>query len=322
VILTPQAMTKPAATARAIAKCANHEKPILASFMGGEDVMPGRAELVTQNLPDYTSPERAVAALKAMWTYASWLKRPTRVVTRFPVNRRRAERIIRRHIRTRSFQIGEAYAKEILRAYDFNVPLGEVAANAEAAIEVADRIGYPVAMKIVSPDIIHKSDIGGVKLNLGSSDNVRDAFDLMILRIKSRMPDARIDGVYIEKMCKRGREVILGMTRDRQFGPMLMFGLGGIFVEVMKDVTFHIAPITAEEAMQMLAGTKSYSLLKGVRGQASVDLHAIADSLQRISQLVTDFPEIVEMDINPFMVGEVGSESIAADARITLAKKE
>ena len=322
VIMTPQAMTKPAETARAIAGCANHDKPILASFMGGEDVMPGRAELVAQNLPDYTSPERAVAALKAMCTYAAWLKRPTRVVTRFPVNRRRAERIIRRHLRTKSYQMGEAYAKEILRAYDFNVPLGEVAGSVETAIEVADRIGYPVAMKIVSPDIIHKSDIGGVKLNLVSTEAVRDAFDLMMLRIKNKMPEARLDGVYIEKMCKRGREVILGMTRDRQFGPMLMFGLGGIFVEVMKDVTFHIAPITADEAMQMLEGTKSYSLLKGVRGQASVDLHAIAESLQRISQLVTDFPEIVEMDINPFMVGEVGSESIAADARITLAKKE
>ncbi|OGV59994.1 MAG: acyl-CoA synthetase [Lentisphaerae bacterium RIFOXYA12_FULL_48_11] len=322
VIMTPQAMTKPAETARAIAKCANHEKPILASFMGGEDVMPGRAELVAHNLPDYTSPERAVAALRAMCTYASWLKRPTRVVTRFPVNRRRAERIIRRHIRTKSFQVGEAYAKEILRAYDFNVPPGEVANNVEVAIEVADRIGYPVAMKIVSPDIIHKSDIGGVKLNLLSAEAVRDAFDLMMLRIRDKMPEARLDGVYIEKMCKRGREVILGMTRDRQFGPMLMFGLGGIFVEVMKDVTFHIAPITADEAIQMLQGTKSYALLKGVRGQASVDIQAIAESLQRISQLVTDFPEIVEMDINPFMVGEVGSESIAADARITLVKKD
>lgn len=322
VILTPQAMTKPAETARAIAGCSKSGKPIFVSFMGGEDVMPGRDELVAQNLPDYTSPERAVAALKAMWTYASWLKRPTRIVTRFPVNRRRAERIIRRHVRTRSYQVGEAYAKEILRAYDFNVPLGEVAANGEQAIEVAERIGYPVAMKIVSPDIIHKSDIGGVKLNLLSADAVRDAFDLMILRIRKRVPDARLDGVYIEKMCKRGREVILGMTRDRQFGPMLMFGLGGIFVEVMKDVTFHIAPITAEEAIQMLEGTKSYSLLTGVRGHASVDIQAIAESLQRISQLVTDFPEIIEMDINPFMVGEIGSESIAADARITLAKKE
>jgi acetyltransferase len=136
------------------------------------------------------------------------------------------------------------------------------------------------------------------------------------------MPNAKIDGVYLEKMCKKGREVILGMTRDPQFGPMLMFGLGGIFVEVMKDVTFHIAPITEEEATQMLESTKSFALLKGVRGQSSVDLHAIAVSLQRISQLVTDFPEISEMDINPFMVSTVGGESVAVDARITLSRKE
>jgi acetyltransferase len=140
-----------------------------------------------------------------------------------------------------------------------------------------------------------------------------------MLRIKQRVPKARLEGVYLEKMCQRGREVIIGMTRDPQFGPMLMFGLGGIFVEVMKDVTFHLAPITAEEAMQMLRGTRSYSLLKGVRGQAGVDIEAIAASLQRMSQLVTDFRQIVEMDINPLIVGPKGTVPVAADARITLA---
>lgn len=320
VILTPQAMTKPAETARAIAECSKgSEKPIVVSFMGGEDVMPGREELVAANLPDYPSPERAVASLKAMVDYAQWLTRPPRVIVRFPVNRRRVKRIINRHIRTNQLQVGEAAAKEILRAYDFHVPPGRLSASVDEAIETADRIGYPVAMKVASPDIIHKSDMGGVKLNLNSPEAVRDAFDLMMMRIKERMPRARIDGVYLEAMCKKGREVILGMTRDPQFGPMLMFGLGGIFVEVMKDVTFHIAPITQSEALQMLRTTKSFSLLKGVRGQASVDMNAIATSLQRISQLVTDFPEIIEMDINPFMVGKVGEDSIAADARITLS---
>jgi acetyltransferase len=320
VILTPQAMTKPAETARGIAKCSEGtEKPIVVSFMGGEDVMPGREELVASHLPDYPSPERAVAALRAMVEYAEWLRRPPRVIVRFPVNRRRVNRILNRHIRTHQLQVGEAAAKDILRAYGFNVPPGQLAPAVEDAIDAADKIGYPVAMKIASPDVIHKSDMGGVKLNLGSPEAVRDAFDLMMLRITQKLPDARIDGVYVEKMCKKGREVILGMTRDPQFGPMLMFGLGGIFVEVMKDVTFHIAPITQNEARQMLKSTKSYALLKGVRGQASVDIDAIATSLQRISQLVTDFPEITEMDINPFMVGRLGEDSIAADARITLS---
>jgi acetyltransferase len=318
VILTPQAMTRPAETARAIAAANRRVKPILVSFMGGQDVMPGRKELVTSDLPDYESPERAVAALRAMCDYAAWLRRPPRIVTRFPVNRRRVERIIHRHLKTGESQIGEAAAKEILRAYDFNVQPGQLAATAAEAIEAAGKIGYPVAMKIASPDVIHKSDFGGVKLDLNSPTAVRDAYDLMMMRVAERVPGARIHGVYVEKMCRKGREVILGMTRDPQFGPMLMFGLGGIFVEVMKDVTFHIAPITEDEARQMLESTKSFALLKGVRGEAGVDFDAIATSLQRISQLVTDFPEIAEMDINPFIVAPPGRVSVAADARIAL----
>jgi acetyltransferase len=217
--------------------------------------------------------------------------------------------------------VGEVEAKEILRAYDFMVPEGQVAHSTQEAVEIAERIGFPVAMKIVSPDIIHKSDLGGVKINLGSSEQVRDAFDLMMLRIARRLPDARLEGAYVEKMVPRGREVILGMSRDPQFGPMLMFGLGGIFVEVMKDVTFYLAPITADEAMQMLKGTRSYALLKGARGEAAVDLDSIATGLQRMSQLVTDFPEIKELDINPLIVGQAGTDPWVADARMTLSEE-
>jgi acetyltransferase len=189
-------------------------------------------------------------------------------------------------------------------------------------VEFAEQIGYPVVMKIVSPDIIHKSDFGGVRINLVNAEQVLDAFDLMMIRIQRRMPNAKIRGVYLEKMGQRGHEVILGMTRDPQFGPMLMFGLGGIFVEVMKDVTFHLAPITAEEALQMLKGTRSYALLKGARGQGPVDLQAIASALQRISQIATDYPQITELDINPFIVGKVGQPAYAADARMTLSGPE
>jgi acyl-CoA synthetase (NDP forming) len=318
VILTPQAMTKPAETALAIAAKANGEKPLLAAFMGGADVMPGREELVAANLPDYPSPERAAAALKAMVDYAAWRRRPPRIVARFPVNRRRVERIISRQLRTGRLYMGEVKAKEILRAYDFIVPDGRLVTTVDEAVEAAPRIGYPLAMKISSPDIVHKSDIGGVKLNLNSPQEVADAFELMMLRVNRRAPDALLEGVYLEHMVPKGREVILGMTRDPQFGPMLMFGLGGIFVEVMKDVTFHLAPITSEEAMQMLMGTRSYRLLEGVRGEAGVNLAAIGEALQRISQLVTDFPQIAELDINPFIVGKPGEESVAADARIQL----
>jgi acyl-CoA synthetase (NDP forming) len=289
--------------------------------MGGKDVMPARDELVAAGLPDYPSPERAVAALRAMVDYARWRKRPPRAVTRFPVNRRRAERIIARHIRIGRWQVSEAKAKDILRAYDFNVPEGRLCSTVAEAVEAAEIVGFPVAMKISSPDVVHKSDIGGVRLGLSGAEQVRDAFDLMILRVRRRVPDAHIEGVYVERMCPPGREVIIGMKRDPQFGPMLMFGLGGIFVEVMKDVTFHLAPITADEAMQMLKGTRSYALLEGTRGRAGVDLKAVAGTLQRMSQLATDFPQIAELDINPLIVGEVGTEPLVADARITLGKQ-
>jgi acetate---CoA ligase (ADP-forming) len=322
VILTPQAMTDAVATAGAIqAAAANSGKPVLVSFMGGDDVREGRRALGAARLPDYPAPERAVAAVHAMCEYSAWLRRPPRMVTRFPVNHRRVERIIQRHLRTGELQVGEAAAKEIIQAYDFHIPAGALAGSADEAVEVAERIGFPVAMKIASPDIIHKSDLGGVKLQLNSAEAVRDTYDLMMMRIGQRVPTARLGDVYVEQMCGRGREVILGMTRDPQFGPMLMFGLGGIFVEVMKDVAFHLAPITQDEAMQMLESTKSFGLLRGVRGQRSVDVQAIAEALQRISQLATDFPQVSEMDINPFIVAEVGRESVAADARITLIRK-
>ena len=320
VLVTPQNMTRPLELAEKLREANAGAKPLLSSFMGGREVEAASARLLELEIPNYPSPERAVGALKALCEYAAWRQRPPRVVTRFPVNTRRVGRVLRWHERMGRRQISEVEAKEMLRAYGFNVPDGRLVSDRDESVEAAERIGYPVVMKIVSPDVIHKSDFGGVRLNLADAEQVRDAFDLMMLRVQRRAPDAHIRGVYIESMGPRGREVILGMTRDPLFGPMLMFGLGGIFVEVMKDVTFHLAPITAEEAMQMLRSTRSYALLQGARGHAPVDLDALATSLQRISQLSVDYPEVVELDINPFIVGPVGVEPYVADARMTLAE--
>ncbi len=319
IILTPQVMTRPAETAMAIAAHLDGSKPVVASFMGGTDVMPGRSQLTAAGLPDYDSPERAVAALKAMYSYALWKNRPPRMVTRFPVNKRRVERIITRRQRTGRLQLDEVKGKAVLNAYGFRIPKGSLAADPEEAVEIAERLGFPVAMKIVSPDIINKSDLGGVQLNVPDSELVEDLFELMMLKIRKKVPAARIDGIYIEQMIGKGLEVIIGMNRDPQFGPMLMFGLGGIFVEVMKDVTFHLAPISEAEAIQMLKSTKSYAMLEGRRGHQGVDIGAIASGLQRISQLTTDFPQILELDINPFIVGDIGTEPIVADVHMTLA---
>lgn len=320
VVVTPQNMTKPLELAQQLHATHNKKKPLLTVFMGGQEIIEAKAFLMNAGIPNYPSPTRAVAAFKAMTDYAAWRVRPARVVTRFPVNRRRVDRVLQWQMRSDVEQVAEVEAKEILRAYDFTVLNGYIARTAEEAVDAAERVGYPVVLKISSPDIIHKSDFGGVRVNLSNAEQVRDAYDLMMLRVQRRAPNAFIRGLFVEKMGTKGREVILGMTRDPQFGPMLMFGLGGIFVEVMKDVTFYLAPITADEAMQMLKGTRSYALLQGARGQAPVDLDAIASALQRISQLATDYPQIMELDINPFIVGAVGTQAYVADARMTLSK--
>lgn len=313
VILTPHAMTQPSETVRAVASQMNGDKPLLLVFLGESN-----GQWRDQGLPVYSTPERAVAALNAMHEYQLWRHRPELVVTRFPVNRRRVERIITRHVRANCMRINEVETKEILQAYDLNVPDGAMASSPQEAVEIAERIGFPVAMKVVSTAILHKSDIGGVKLNVASADDVRDNFDLLTLRVARRAPEIGLEGVYVEKMCSSGVQVVLGMTCDPRFGPLLVFGLGGTFVDRLKDACRHLAPITAEEAMGMLSETRSYLLLQGALGSANVDVSAIVSGLQRISQLATDFPQVKELSIDPYLVGPVGTEAMVVDARMTL----
>nr|MBF0221730.1 acetate--CoA ligase family protein [Desulfobulbaceae bacterium] len=317
VVFVDRITSDPVATAQAILSCNNIGKPILASFIGGQNDA-ARQIMRPGGIPEFDSPESAVAALKAMWEYVAWKQRPPRIVTRFKVHRRRVERIITRRLRSERLHISEVKAKDILKAYDFNIPKGYLATSAEEAVEIAERIGFPVAMKIVSPEIGHKTDFGGVKLNMANRQSVRDNYDLMMMRVRQKSPKAVVDGIYLEKMLDRGLEVILGFNRDPQFGPMLMFGLGGIYVEVLEDVAFYLAPITFDEAMQMLVSSKSYQILVGARGEESVDIHMIAKCLQKISQLSTDFPQIADLEINPLIVGEIGTEPYVADARINL----
>lgn len=313
VILTPHAMTQPSETIRAVAAQTNGDKPLLLVFLEESN-----GEWRDQNLPVYSSPERAVAALHAMHEYQLWRHRPELVVTRFPVNRRRVERIITRHLRANCVRINEVETKEILRAYDLNVLDGAMASSHQEAVEIAERIGFPVAMKVVSTAILHKSDVVGVKLNIASAEDVRDTYDLLTLRVARRAPDVCLEGVYVEKMCSAGLQVVLGMTSDARFGPLLVFGLGGTFVDRLKDVCRHLAPVTAEEAMQMLSETRSYALLQGVLGPGNVDVSAIVSGLQRISRLATDFPQVKELSIDPYLVGPVGTEAMVVDARMTL----
>jgi len=285
-------------------------------------VEPGIQVLRKGGVPQYDSPESAVETLNVMCEYVRWRARPKRVVRLFSVNRRKGESIVERHLRQGILDIGEAEAKDIIEAYGFATPRGSIATTADQAAGIAQQLGYPVVLKIWSPDILHKSHVGGVKVGLKSEQEVKDAFDLMMYRIPKKKPDAKILGVLVQEMVRTsGKEVILGMHRDPQFGPLMMFGMGGVLVEVLKDVAFYLAPLTAEEAKQMLGATKTYKILQGVRGQEGVDIETIAEGLQRVSQLVPEFPEIKEMDINPYVVGRPGTTAIAVDARISLEKK-
>ena len=210
----------------------------------------------------------------------------------------------------------EPEAKTICSEYGIPVTKFRVTKNVEESTQFAEETGYPVVLKIVSPDVIHKFDVGGVILNLKSSEEVRDAYKRILVNVKKYKPDAKIVGVLVQEMAPPSTEVIVGATKDPQFGPALMFGLGGIFVEVLKDVAFRIAPITKSEAQEMITEVKAYPILRGYRGQPLADINAIVEILLNTSKLVMDHPEIKELDLNPIMVYEKGA--ITVDARIIL----
>lgn len=210
----------------------------------------------------------------------------------------------------------EPEAKTICSKYGIPVTKFSVAKNVEEAAQFAEETGYPVVLKIVSPDVIHKFDVGGVILNLKSSKEVKDAYNRILANVKKYKPDAKIVGVLVQEMAPPSTEVIVGATKDPQFGPALMFGFGGIFVEVLKDVAFRIAPITKLEAQEMITEVKAYPILRGYRGQPPADVNAIVDILLNTSKLVMDHPEIKELDLNPILVYEKGA--ITVDARIIL----
>ncbi len=323
VVLTPQAMTECLPTAEAVVRVVKKkpQKTVLACFLGAEKIAEALGALRAGGVPQYRSPESAVDVIKVMTEHVRWRTKPKRVVRLFPVNRHKVEIIIERHIRQGLREVGEAEAKDILEAYGFVTPKGALATSPEQAANIATQIGYPVVMKIWSPDIIHKSDVGGVKLGMRNAQEVMDAFDLMMYRVPRKAPQAQILGVLVQQMCKGVREVILGMNRDPRFGPLMMFGMGGTMVEVMKDVSFYLAPLTSDEAKQMLIGTRTYKMLQGVRGEEGVDIDAIAEGLQRLSQLVTEYPQIQELDINPYVVGPRGTVPIAVDARMSVEKE-
>jgi acetyl coenzyme A synthetase (ADP forming)-like protein len=324
VVLTPQAMTEIEATAEAVGKLSREtEKPILACFMGEKEVASGIKTLTHYGIPNYPFPERAARAFRSMANYREILARPSPEYEHFEVDRQAVRNLLERVRDEGRVSIGDAEAREIMTAYGLRIPQSEIAEDPDQAVEIAARIGYPVVLKIASPDILHKTDVGGVKVGLGSADDVRDAYELMVYRAQRYVPEARIWGCLVQEMVQAdGLEVLVGMNRDPQFGPLVTFGLGGIYVETLKDVTFRLAPFSRQEAEEMLNEIRARALLDGVRGKPPVDKSAIVETLLRIGQLVQDFPEIAELDINPLVVFRRDQGAIAIDMRLVLNKRD
>lgn len=315
VILTPQAMTDVDNTADIIIRTGlETDKPIITSFIGEVSVRASIEKLKAQGVPSFSYPETAVRSFRKLCDFTLWKNSPMENRPDSPADKDKAGDLINALLREGRFEVGEERAIEILSCYGFDFPGRALAKTAKEAGAIAERIGFPVVMKISSPDILHKTDVGGVKLDINSEIAAEDAFMEITTNARRLMPDAIIDGVMIYEMIKGGKEVILGVTYDRTFNHMLMFGLGGIYVEILKDVSFRIAPITRREAVAMINEIKASALLKGARGEKPVDLDAIADGILRLSAIVTDFPVIRELDINPLAVFNKGAYAI--DARI------
>ncbi|RSD33167.1 MAG: hypothetical protein CI953_1764 [Methanohalophilus sp.] len=290
---------------------------VLGDASASTRVMEGNSILVAGGVPNYTFPERAVASMGALCDYGE--RRSLTYPLPKPVHSDR---------KMASALLDEAAAKDkkilglesfdLLKAYGIPVVETGKASTVEEAVEESERIGYPVVMKVLSPDISHKTDVGGIRLSLMNKDDVRRAYHTMMSDVGRYMPSARIAGVQLQRMIEGGREVIIGMNRDVQFGPLLMFGLGGTYVEVLKDVSFRLAPLNEKDAHSMISSIRSYPLLTGVRGEKAYDVDAVADVLVRVSRLVEDFPQVLEFEINPLMVLPEDEGCFAMDMRLTL----
>ncbi len=324
VILTPQSMTDIENIAREVCDViGKQEKPAYASFMGEMDVAVGINVLQQRSIPHYILPESMCRAYAQALFFKKHLEREDEAVTTFAdVRREEAGSLL-----AAAQSMGRTYLPEqesmgILGAYGLPLlPRGLVTTREEAA-SVAERIGFPVVMKVESDEIVHKFDIKGVVLDIRTTRQAMDAFDAIVHNVNQAAPQAHIKGIIVEQMVTGGEEVILGIKRDAAFGPVLMFGLGGLFVEIFKDVSFRIAPVGKRTAAEMVKEIKAYGMLAGARGRSRRDIPAVEDALMRLSNLALDFPCIMELDVNPLIVRNEGQGCFVADARIMLRSQE
>lgn len=320
VILVPQSLVNPANVADAIVKSkTTSQKPVIAVMMGDASISDARKILEKNNIPLFIFPESAGRTLGMMYRYYQWKNSPQDVQPQIDhINNDLSQKILAKL--THIHHLGEAATRPLLKSYGITTIAGEVATSVDDAKSIARKIGYPVVLKIVSPEIIHKSDSGGIRLGMTDDKSVSIAFDEMITHIHKIKPEANIEGILVEAMAPKGYEVIVGMKRDPSFGPLMMFGMGGVFVEIITDVAFCIAPLTIREAKNMIYQTKAGRMLSGLRGQEPSDIDAIVDTILRLSLFAMNNPNIEEIEINPLLVLSRGNGVIALDARIILSE--
>jgi acetyl coenzyme A synthetase (ADP forming)-like protein len=319
IILTPQAMIDVEETAKAVIEAAGKtDRPFITSFMGEERVRTSIEMLKSASIPNFSYPEPAVRAFRKLGDYRMWREKKESLPPELDTDRDTAAQKVREARKEGRCQLAEDDSRAILACYGFPFPQKLLVASAAEAARAASAIGFPVVMKISSPDILHKTDVGGVKIGVRSAREAREAFEEITRNTKRFMPSAFINGITVYETVRQGKEVIVGVTYDRTFGHMVMFGLGGIYVEVLRDVSFRIVPVTPDDAYEMVREIRAFPLLKGTRGERPADTDAIVESILKVSCLARDFPEIQEIDINPLVALEKGA--IALDARIILSK--
>ncbi|EGJ49145.1 acetate--CoA ligase family protein [Desulfocurvibacter africanus] len=319
VVLAPTATADVEAIAKAVTRIARESgKPVFGCFMGSQGVVAGHSILMEAGVPVYQFPEPAIASIEALARYAEWRASPEPEWVEITRDLNEARRIIEEARRWGVREIVEFQAQELLRAYNLPTPQTRLARSSEEAATAAGEIGYPVVLKIASAQISHKSDVGGVAVGLKNLKEVLHAFTDITSRAQRMRPEAYIMGCLVQAMAPKGsREVIVGFKRDDQFGPLVMFGLGGIYVEVLKDISFRLAPLSLADARDMIREVRSYMLLKGFRGEPAVNFQALERIILTMSALAMDFPEIYEAEFNPVLAGEQGA--IVADVRLSLS---
>jgi acetyl coenzyme A synthetase (ADP forming)-like protein len=321
VISTPQMMLNMESLADVMIKINKEfkEKTILSCIMAISGIENALAKLDENKIPQYSFPESSARSIVAMQEYRSWIARPRTRIKQFKVSKEEVRTLFAKVKKKGRNYIDEVEAMQVVKSYGFQIPTYKIATNEDDCVILSEQIGFPVVLKIASPDIVHKTDIGGVELNLKNAQEVRDAFQKIMQNVRQAKADAKIVGISVEEFVRGGKEVIIGMKRDPQFGPLLMFGLGGIYVEIFRDISFRLAPIKELGAHNMIESTKVNKLLRGARGERPSDIDSIIECIERLSQLVTDFSEIQEIDINPLLVFEQGKGCKVIDARIVIS---